>query len=81
MNDIHSKAVHVEKLRKKMDQTWSEIAPKLTLHGLADEAATLIVKQRRSDALVSVVAIAGVAWLFNTYLDSFPQDRLSRSKR
>jgi hypothetical protein len=67
MNNIESKAEHLRKSRGKFNQTWAEIAPKLTVYGLVDETVGRMLKKRRSDAVVSAVAIAGAAWLFNSF--------------
>lgn len=67
MNEIESKADHVRRTRRKLDQTWAEIAPKLTVYGLVDETVGQLMEKRRSNALLSAVAIAGSAWLFNAF--------------
>ena len=66
MNEIELRAEYVRKMRKKFDQTWSEIVPKITIYGLVDETVGQMMKKRRGDKLVSVIAIAGAAWLFNS---------------
>ena len=66
MNDIKSKAEHARKTRSQFDQTWSAIAPKLTLYGILDETVGQLMNKRRSVALLSAVAVTGAAWLFNT---------------
>ena len=80
MNEIESKAEHVRKSRKKLDQTWSELAPKLTIYGLVDETFGQIMKKRRSDAVGSAVAVAVAAWLFNTFKASRNIYKFSKSK-
>ena len=67
MNEIESKADHVRKTRRELNQTWALITPRLTIYGLIDETVGQMMKKRQSDALVSVVAVAGAAWLFNTF--------------
>jgi hypothetical protein len=67
MNKIELQAERARKIRKKFDQTWSEIAPKLTFYGLVDEAIGQVMQNRRSDKLVTTLAVAGVAWLINTF--------------
>ena len=80
MNEIDSKAEHVRKLREKFDHTWSEIKPKLTIYGLVDETVGQMIKKRRSDALVTAVAVAGAAWLFNSFEASRNLFKFSKSK-
>ena len=66
VNNVESKAEHVRKSRRKLDHTWSEIVPRITVAGLVDETFGQLMKKQRSDGLVSAVAVAGAAWLFNT---------------
>ena len=66
MNEVASKAEDVRKSREQFHRTWAEIQPKITVYGLVDESVGQLMKKHRSDALVSAVAVAGAAWLFNT---------------
>ena len=80
MNDIESKAEDVRKSRGKFHQTWAEILPKLTVYGFVDETVGQLMKKHRSDALVSAVAVAGAAWLFNTFQVSRNFFKFTKSK-
>lgn len=80
MNDIELKAEHVRKSLGKFNQTWAEIVPKLTVYGLVDETVGQMMKKHRSDALVSAVAVAGAAWLFNTFREGRNVFKFTKSK-
>ena len=85
VNNIESKAEHVRKSRGKLDHTWSEIVPRITVAGLVDETFGQLMKKHRSDALVSAVAVAGAAWLFNSFKTSrnmykFPKSKIAAFK-
>lgn len=66
MNEIESKADHLRKVRKKFNQTWSELAPSLTVNSFVDETVGQMMNKRGSDGLISAIAIAGAAWVFNS---------------
>ena len=80
MNEVESKAEDVRKSRETFHQTWVEILPKLTVYGLVDETVGQLMKKRRSKALVSAVAVAGAAWLFNSFQVSRSFFKFNKSK-
>jgi hypothetical protein len=80
MNEVESKAEVVRKSREKFHQTWVEILPKLTVYGLVDETVGQLMNKRRNKALVSAVAVAGAAWLFNTFQVSRNFFKFTKSK-
>ncbi|HEY5363345.1 MAG TPA: hypothetical protein VIJ49_04020 [Aestuariivirga sp.] len=80
MNEVESKAEVVRKSRERFHHTWAQILPKLTVYGLVDETVGQLVKKRRSKALVSAVAVAGAAWLFNTFQVSRNFFKFTKSK-
>ena len=85
MNNIEPKTENLRKARRKLAHTWSEIVPRITVTGLVVETFGQLMKKHRSDALVTAVAVAGAAWLFNTFKVSrnvykFPKAKIATLK-
>lgn len=65
-NEIDKKAAQVSELRKKFNQTWASLSPRLSVKGIIDEAVGQLLTKKSNKSLATAIAVTSVAFLFNS---------------